>query len=326
MDTLRRDYPNLDFLRACAVLLVLVTHLLHTIMSKPPSILGLVARFGVLAFFVHTALVLMMSLERSSGSAKEFYIRRAFRIYPLALVCILVVVLLRVPREPLDAFVLPHWKTILENVTLTQNLFGGDLASVSAPLWSLPYEVQMYIFLPLIFWLLTKYPRPALLWLFGLIIALLPVRIVGPLFKSTVRFFPCFLSGVLAFYLMKRTEAKLPAYLWPVAVLAAIALFLITGKHFETYAEWFGCLILGLAIPHFHSLQQEWVRVTAHNIATYSYGIYLFHLPLIWLCFVVLHRFRWPAFVSLLLLLSVGLFYLVEQPMISLGSRIASRL
>ncbi len=52
------ESPNLDFLRAIAVLAVYYVHPRIMLGAKP----GMMGLFGVLLFFVHTSLVLMMSL------------------------------------------------------------------------------------------------------------------------------------------------------------------------------------------------------------------------------------------------------------------------
>jgi len=56
------DLPNLDFLRAVAVLLVLADHPGRHFQRFQFGSLGL---FGVLLFFVHTSLVLTYSMQRS---------------------------------------------------------------------------------------------------------------------------------------------------------------------------------------------------------------------------------------------------------------------
>src|SRR4051794_28964153 len=92
---------NLDVLRAVAVLCVLADHVI--IAASPPGNTewGWLGRAGVLIFFVHTALVLMGSLERlggtRSGWISRFYVRRAWRIYPLAVSAILLALALGVP-------------------------------------------------------------------------------------------------------------------------------------------------------------------------------------------------------------------------------------
>jgi peptidoglycan/LPS O-acetylase OafA/YrhL len=81
-----QDSTNLDLLRSFAVLFVLFDHTLkfwgmERIAGADINWLG---RLGVAFFFVHTSLVLMMSLERTRLTgwrlSANFYLRRAFRI------------------------------------------------------------------------------------------------------------------------------------------------------------------------------------------------------------------------------------------------------
>ena len=90
---------NLDLLRAVAVTLVLAQHLLNRFYFAKLGFDGpAIGTFGVLIFFVHTCLVLMYSMERSSLDgfplALNFYIRRMFRIYPLSMLAVLTAVAL----------------------------------------------------------------------------------------------------------------------------------------------------------------------------------------------------------------------------------------
>src|SRR5918996_4625319 len=94
-----QESANLDMLRSVAVLLVFGSHLLVAFgLPWQGTVIGDLGHLGVMAFFVHTSLVLMMSLARlqeGPGSiVGRFYIRRAFRIYPLAIVTVLTVVTL----------------------------------------------------------------------------------------------------------------------------------------------------------------------------------------------------------------------------------------
>src|SRR4029079_15751645 len=103
-----RNSSVLDSLRAVAVTLVLVDHLLETIVapSSPISIriAWQLGRLGVILFYVHTTYVLMMSMQRRGLTGrtlvKEFYVRRGFRIYPLALAAVATVILFGIPRTP----------------------------------------------------------------------------------------------------------------------------------------------------------------------------------------------------------------------------------
>jgi peptidoglycan/LPS O-acetylase OafA/YrhL len=122
---------NLDMLRAVAVLCVIVAHL-------PGSVLGLssfwtetLGRFGVFSFFVHTALVLMMSLDRSKASrpALDFYIRRVFRIYPLSVFVVLAVLAFHIPFMPDHQYEFASANRIIQNLLLVQNLGGSKPAT-----------------------------------------------------------------------------------------------------------------------------------------------------------------------------------------------------
>jgi peptidoglycan/LPS O-acetylase OafA/YrhL len=127
--------PNLDLLRAIAVLLVVVEHTLlamhvHWIGFLDMAWLGVV---GVFMFFVHTSLVLMWSLERKPHIL-DFYIRRAFRIYPLAIIAILATIAFRIPTmQNVDGYT--YFQTrgignVITNLLLVQNLGWGGTSSV----------------------------------------------------------------------------------------------------------------------------------------------------------------------------------------------------
>jgi peptidoglycan/LPS O-acetylase OafA/YrhL len=64
--TLKQDSPNLDILRATAILVVLVSHFPSSMGLGDDPFWGLesIGRMGVRMFFIHTSLVLMLSLQR----------------------------------------------------------------------------------------------------------------------------------------------------------------------------------------------------------------------------------------------------------------------
>src|SRR3569833_2861610 len=136
-----RDSANLDLLRSFAVLCVFVCHL--------PFAIGRwdgIGIAGVILFFVHTSYVLLLSLQRNAYSWAGFQVRRIFRIYPLAILALLSYALLHIPYANLGrAYVLPTFnlRDVIANLFLVQNLTGNQ--SIPRVLWSLPYELQMYL-------------------------------------------------------------------------------------------------------------------------------------------------------------------------------------
>ncbi|MCW5872531.1 MAG: acyltransferase, partial [Candidatus Eremiobacteraeota bacterium] len=125
-------HPNLDYLRAFAVLCVVGSHWCESMgwLERLSKLFGgtQLGHTGVLLFFVHTSCVLMMSLERlppANGwqTTLRFYVRRAFRIYPLSTVTLCLVLFFHFPSYMGNNFSPPTWLILVTNFTLTQNLF-----------------------------------------------------------------------------------------------------------------------------------------------------------------------------------------------------------
>jgi peptidoglycan/LPS O-acetylase OafA/YrhL len=320
---------NLDVLRAVAVLCVVADHCIEIGQPELPSA-RLLGRFGVLIFFVHTALVLLLSLQRHGGSrrtTRQFYLQRLFRIYPLSISCIAVVLFCHVPWEPDARFEFPAAVDLIRNLTLTQNLAPGH--SIAGPMWSLPYEVQMYLLLPWIWWFVRKYSTDGV-WVltFAAIIIATAERLILSQTLWITCFLPCFMGGVLAFVTYKRRPI-LPALLWPLAIFLFWLLAIATSRITSPINEWLLCLVLGVSIPFFRQVRKGVASTAASLIARYSYAIYLSHQLLLWLCFRRISAPRgiqWASFAMLSLLLPVLLYHLLEAPMILLGKRLAGRM
>jgi len=309
--------PNLDFLRALAVLLVLAAHLAgYTIRTTPESFA--LGQLGVMLFFVHTSLVLMQSLERQQleGTAllRAFYLQRACRIYPLATVMLMGIYFFMDQRwTPFE---------LAANLLLVQNLVYARYMSVV--LWTLCLEVQMYLLLPLLFLLFRRRPLRWLLalWLLSVPLALLQPQVTARL--SLFEFAPCFLAGVLAWRMQGRE--RLPGWLWPPLLVLACAGFVAYAEpRANNYGRWLVCLALGLAIPWLREMSAPRLNRASKFIARYSYGIYLFHPLLMGLAFRTLDTlhplWQWGLFLALLVLLTGLGYHLVELPMIRLGAR-----
>jgi len=331
---------NLDLLRAIAVLLVLAQHLLRRFQfgaHAPPM-----GTFGVLIFFVHKCLVLMYSMQRSELEGRSlvgsFYLRRIFRIYPLSMLAVLTAVALHLDSgvhgipglsraAPVSA------GRIFSNLLLVQNLVKpGSIINV---LWSLPYEVQMYIFLPFLFlWIRRKrgavWPLCAL-WIVSLVPAVAQMKLAPLTGPSSVmrrltllQMVPNFLPGIIAFVLPNVPRIK--SYLWPVFISLLVGTYLVYPAD---AMGWALCLALGLAIPFFGEIQTSWLRWISNRIATYSYGVYLSHQFCIWFVDDPLSSSPWWGKLAVLSVLLIGapivLYHAIEKPMIHVGAGLAKR-
>jgi peptidoglycan/LPS O-acetylase OafA/YrhL len=326
----RQDSSNLDLLRSVAVLAVYGFHLAIAIGAKPNSQVG---HFGVLVFFVHTSFVLMLSLARMEKNGQslfgDFYLRRFFRIYPLSVVCVGLIVAFHLPRAPWWAWSNPGLGTIAANFLLCMNVFY--LPPVTSVLWSLPYEVEMYLVLPVVYLIgrAKGWRGISLLWAVSVVVAVAQPHIAGRL--DIAIYGPCFLAGVLAYFISSEVRGRPACWAWwPCAiVIAGSILAVFTVFHREVIGSWVMCLFLGGAYPFFEDLRVQWLKSLTHWIAQYSYGIYLTHLHAQWIAFVVLREAPAIVRVSVLVTLSIGLpvlsFHLVERPMTRLGSRLTQR-
>ena len=303
------ESPNLDVLRAIAVCLVLIAHVVEAIFGIG-HFAASIGRAGVLFFFVHTCTVLMFSLERNP-SPKAFYLRRFFRIYPLSIATVLFVILFRFPLAnwPHEVFHVTHFQ-VVTNFLLVQNLFHTQ--SVIGVLWSLPLEIQMYVVLPLLFAFYRV--RIEWLWLASCIVAKISHFEIGS--PNFLTYVPCFLPGILAYRHSKYARRYMPAWLWPILIFSLVLVTLIP----KMSAEWLACLILGFAIPRFREFPTARI---AHLIAKYSYGIYLSHAFGIYLAFTTLSYL--PLFAKLTIvatsvpLFSALCFHAIEDPFIKFG-------
>jgi peptidoglycan/LPS O-acetylase OafA/YrhL len=329
------DSRNLDLLRAIAVGCVFAAHLILQLIDvhfvhvsdyeKWKVWLNELGHVGVLFFFVHTALVLMLSLERTKARhlVLNFYLRRIFRIYPLCIATILAVLLFRIPQVPAGQYVAWGWNEIASNLLLVQNI--ARLPDMIMPLWTLPREFQMYLVLPFIYLALRRIPSSLfVLILWFAFFAAVPST---PLLSC----FPCFMAGVFAYQLSKERVFRLPAVMWPMAVAGLFALHVLAVLTlFNDYrSDYVLCMFVGGVIPNVLELQEAWWTRAAQTVAKYSYGIYLCHDPILWFAFVKLNwlpaAIQWSVLIGLMALVPVAAHRLLESPMIDTGRRLAAR-
>jgi peptidoglycan/LPS O-acetylase OafA/YrhL len=337
--------PNLDLLRSIAVLCVVLRHL-AAMLALParwwfqPQALGI---FGVLIFFVHTSLVLMVSLDRQQRATDipaarlyvAFLLRRMFRIYPLSIAVVLLIYFVLIPRGDATAAVAgidlgANRIDLVTNLLLVQDLAGRD--SILAPLWSLPAEVQMYLVLPALYFLVRRRGARAIAFgVWPLAVAIAVASRVFGLRLTAAHYAPCFVAGVLCFGLL-RNSRPVPAALLPVTIIATLLAYMVVYGRFGMQAGLgiFVTLGLGCSLPWFAPIRSLALRAVSHTVAKYSYGTYLFHSLCIWLAFGKWHALG-PAGSSICMVLliaatSVASYHLIERPLIRVGQRLAARI
>jgi peptidoglycan/LPS O-acetylase OafA/YrhL len=305
--------PNLDLLRAVAVLCVFVSHLLDVF--GIPSF-GSLGRVGVIIFFVHTSFVLMGSLERLQRDARShwqlvagFWCRRFFRIYPLSILFVVLIAMFRIPADPGGVY---EWICLMALL-----------------------EVQMYVMLPALYLAVRGRRRYVSL---GLWVASVALALVIPGISERLdvfRYGPCFTSGIVAYDLIRSKSWRwaLPAWVWPIGIAAAILLF---GPHDNVHLglkmgrAWGVSLLLGALYANVREGSYGVMRPVLHWIAEHSYGIYLSHTIVMGFALYTLSGL--PMWVRIIVLIvgSVGvpalLYVTIERPLILVGGHVARRM
>lgn len=264
--------PSLDGMRAVSIGLVLISHLMFSSGSPNPRVAvaaGSLGGFGVEVFFVISGFIITHLLLKESDrtgtvSLRNFYIRRAFRIWPayyLFLGTIFVLQRARILGLPTPDIIAAG--AFVWNYSHATNTWLGHT-------WSLSVEEQFYLF-----W-------PALLWLFGarksLGVALALLVIVPAVRIATLLALPPTNFFVWRMDLMGHTRMDSMMFGCVAAILLGHAVFRARVIRFlEMGGRWIalGCLVGSLYLTQFvpHYLQTVGLSLEGACIA----------LMLIWL-------------------------------------------
>ncbi len=166
LDTGSRDIPQLDGLRALAALSIVAFHVYlaerfeYTTWGKEASSDFFFLATGVHLFFVLSGFLLFLPFAKAIlhatplPSARVFYKRRALRILPAYLVCLILLVMLQ-PRtlginDPL------FLGDLVSHLFLIHDDFPRFIQDIDGPFWTLAVEVQFYLALPLLALILSR--------------------------------------------------------------------------------------------------------------------------------------------------------------------------
>jgi peptidoglycan/LPS O-acetylase OafA/YrhL len=302
--------PFIDGLRAVAILAVVAFH------AWPRAVPGGFA--GVDVFFVISGFLItrFIAAEMAGGrfSLARFFVRRARRLLPAALVCF-------VSISALSAFVLlpdAYWyfgRSLLSAVLMYSNIFfyrtGGYFSapSLEKPLlhtWSLAVEDQFYLTWPLL--LLIFLPRVSRKALCGIAVAMLFASLAFAEFKIghdpefaffqlPTRAWELLIGALLALsvtrLVMSQTAADLLAAFGAAAILGSFAL-LSPDAHFPGLGALPACLGTAAIIASCLNQTTFITRALALSpvvfVGLISYSLYLWHWPLIALASYRLER------------------------------------
>jgi peptidoglycan/LPS O-acetylase OafA/YrhL len=337
---------NLDCLRAIAVLLVLFQHQSYLWPWTHRIGWAGVDLFFVLSGFLVTGLLIEERASRGQVDIGRFLVRRAFKIYPLFWLMIATTLVVRpLLGTPIDK------RAVLAELVFLQNYGPGLWVQT----WSLAVEEHFYLAIAGLFaWAnrraqpfkLSEVVRGALLLLLAVLIARILIQLSVPdryklTYWGTHARLDALLFGALLAFLHHAEGARLATWVRaqrPTIALASAALLLpvfALGEHalvrsfgFTLVYVAFGGILL-LAI-HAREGRSTLAQALAH-VGRYSYGIYLWHLPIQELAIrpvaaagLVPPDFvdNWSTYFTASILGGIAVSRMVEMPLLALRDRL----
>lgn len=281
----QKKFQALDGLRALSILAVVWHHTASPFMHGMATYVGThgVTLFFAISGFLITSLLLRERDRRGHISFKDFYIRRALRIFPLYFGVLLIYAVLVAIFERDSAAGRMFWHNLPYFLTYTSNLFvplDGRVIFYFA--WSLAVEEQFYLIWPCVL-TLTSTPARATWALGAVLLACVTLVVSGRMNANTLPL--AILGGAWLSLLLHQRRSheflvrflRQPVFVGALAVFTAIALstpqipaYVVHGL----FVLWVGVAVL--AKP------QGWVQMLETRpmvfVGTVSYGVYMLHM------------------------------------------------
>ncbi|MCZ2816402.1 acyltransferase family protein [Modestobacter sp. VKM Ac-2984] len=234
----------LDALRGVAALTVAVQHLAEVIW---PGVLEFShiwwrpGEFGVLVFFICSGFIIPASMERR-GDLKEFWIGRAFRLFPLYLAVLGIGLLLYATPWAAPA---PGYRVVsdtLLNTTMLQ-VFANRPLVIGAS-WTLGYEMVFYLTMTVLF-MLGWHRRSAGISMGLMVSALVLGSTLVPAYlqQTQIRSWPAVVFGLIALAVVVIAPRLKSGAERSVGLTITVAVLLLMLN--RPHDLWFAMLLLG---------------------------------------------------------------------------------
>lgn len=304
-----KHVPALDGIRGLAILLVLGFHLLWSNWVTGSRFLDIIVQFrsagwvGVDLFFALSGYLItgiLLDTRDNPHFFRNFYARRALRIFPLYYAVLLILTIGFHPSNLITAKPFLILAAYLQNTPLWwHGHIPGLVANFTSHLWSLAVEEQFYLVWPLVIFLIPS--RRALLWLTASLALLSPaLRYVllahGAPLQATYKLTLCRADGLLAGAWLatalrqpkRSTVLRLAPVTLALGLLGCIAIATISGNFdFErnrtvNIFAYSALAITGASLIGVALSPSTWIARTLRwrflrFFGQYSYGVYVLH-------------------------------------------------
>lgn len=337
--------PDIDGLRALAVLSVIIFHLNTSWL--PGGFLG-VDIFFVISGYLITSII-YPQIENGTFSFSDFYNRRIKRILPLFFIVLLVglglCAYIMLPQDSNDA-----GRSAFGALFFAANIYFArgrgyfDAYSEEKPflhLWSLSVEEQYYFIFPIVLFVLfrfTFFRRNSFRIMLGILFFLLAISFIDiekmglrfdRYYQSHLRFIEIFVGSLLAIMTIKfdLSFSRSVKKMMGIVALSIMLCLMVYGNHLTPpyFPGVLGLIpALATAVFIFANSEKHWVSDVFSSkvmvwIGKISYSLYLWH----WVV-LALFRYVWQeselpmGWIIVAVILTFGLsiitYYLIENP------------
>lgn len=293
---------GLDAARALAALYVVVHHI--SVARGVGGALGVALRFGqeaVIVFFVLSGVVIFLNEYNRVQNFANYGLRRIRRIYPALFVAFLISIAVALDNGSLNESF--RASELIGNILGLQDI-GALKPGVwvepflgNSPLWSLSYELAFYVFFPLIMIVWRKDPATAS-HIVGAVscFAYISYLIVPNHLSLVLAYFQVWWLGAMVSWAMVRggrsiLSAKIELC-WTIAlcIVAGVGVFLVgyKGLGYYPFLQFRHFIVALLIVAAFAGPAGVYLakKVTFGAVgwsflASISYGLYVFHYPLL---------------------------------------------
>jgi peptidoglycan/LPS O-acetylase OafA/YrhL len=344
--------PSLDGIRGVSILWVIGVH--ANLIGGSSAIIGVIL-FFVLSGFLITSLLLEEWNGYRDISLKNFYLRRALRLLPALLVMLTVFILYSYLASPRKIFV-NHARQVLivvlyfSNWVQTYEFVGWGWIGHT---WSLSVEEQFYTLWPLLLLLMLRRLK---------LQSVLRLVVFGTLLSVLARFYLATATAARYERLYNGLDTRAESLLLGAAVAVALAsgwlafnnkgrkilsvaaglcaIALLMGYKLNPWDEddihyvgWFAMSLGGaIIITHLVTAKGSYLhRMLENRILVYlgriSYGMYLWHYPVLRIC----EKHGWSRWTNALVAIPVTIFiavisyYFIELPCLKLKQKFQRR-
>lgn len=339
---------NFDLLRLLAAVQVFVMHSIAWLKVPAPIWFLEVADWfpGVPIFFMISGCLVADSFSKSRSLVNYFW-KRALRIFPGLWVCLGVSYILVAVRGELDSVsLIPKtlvWLAMQGSILQFVNFYVNP-GVTNGVLWSVSTELQFYILLPAFFVLIKRVLDGRVLigcivvlaflsglfhqWVLEHQLELLP-RLFPTLYASILANAYCFLFGLI-FYLWRNKLLMLVSGRWAFCLVAYLALRMSLTMLGVTagvvHSTVLAVIVYALLAGVVFSTAFSFVTVAKSTLKgnDFSFGIYLYHMPLLYLVlyFGETGVQGMAMLFALLCVFAAGSWYFVERPFLRIKSRL----